>query len=65
MTDKCEHRTCHCPARMDNEYCSDYCATAIDDFETGCRCSHPECASVYTEAIPAINEIAFISGITI
>ena len=20
MTDKCEHRTCHCPARMDSEY---------------------------------------------
>lgn len=45
MTDKCGHSICHCPARMETDYCSEYCETAADDLETGCRCDHPECHS--------------------
>lgn len=43
MTDKCAHSICHCPARMENGYCSEYCEHAEDELETGCRCDHPEC----------------------
>ncbi len=56
MTDKCEHRTCHCPAHMENEYCSDYCETAADDFETGCHCGHPECQLAHTWVPAAFKE---------
>lgn len=45
MTDKCAHPSCHCPARMDTEYCSEACETAKDDEETGCQCGHAECHS--------------------
>lgn len=43
MTDKCAHPPCHCPARMDTEYCSEACEVAKDDEETGCQCGHAEC----------------------
>ena len=47
MTDKCAHPSCHCPAHMDTEYCSEYCELAEDDEEeSGCRCGHAECHSV-------------------
>lgn len=45
MTDKCAHPSCHCPAQMENDYCSEYCESAEGDLETGCRCGHPECHS--------------------
>lgn len=48
MTDKCAHASCHCPAQMDNDYCSEYCETADDDIETGCQCGHPECHLLHT-----------------
>lgn len=68
MTDKCEHRTCHCPARMDIEYCSQYCETAGDDFETGCRCGHAECQSTHTWASTAYfdyENIIHIAGVSL
>lgn len=37
MTDKCAHPSCHCPARMEKDYCSEYCELAEADLETGCR----------------------------
>ncbi len=45
MTDKCAHPSCHCPARMDIEYCSESCELAKDDDESGCQCGHAECHS--------------------
>lgn len=45
MTDKCAHPSCHCPARMDIEYCSEFCEQAEDDAEIGCQCGHAECHS--------------------
>ncbi len=33
MTDKCAHPSCHCPARMDTEYCSESCELAKDEDE--------------------------------
>lgn len=43
QTEQCAHSACNCPARADNEYCSDHCATHKDNTETGCQCGHPEC----------------------
>lgn len=62
MTDKCEHRTCHCPARIDSEYCSAYCETVVDDFDTGCHCGHPECRAAHEQAMESPAERVTISG---
>lgn len=62
MPDKCEHRTCHCHARLDSEYCSVYCETAIDDFDTGCRCGHPECRAVQGQETQPPAEHMTIGG---
>lgn len=49
MTDKCAHQACHCPARMDNEYCSDHCAGLEHENEIHCHCGHPECQTMKEE----------------
>ncbi len=48
MTDKCAYAECHCPARMDQDYCSDYCETAGEQPDSVCLCGHPECHLLHT-----------------
>ncbi|MBK7599099.1 MAG: hypothetical protein IPJ07_11520 [Acidobacteria bacterium] len=42
-TDKCENPICNCPARMDSEFCCEYCEKEHHEPEDGCKCGHPEC----------------------
>jgi hypothetical protein len=43
-TDTCAHKPCRCPAPMAGDYCSEQCEqAATGDFETDCRCGHPQC----------------------
>jgi hypothetical protein len=51
MTDKCAHPLCHCPARMDTEYCSEFCAQASVEAEAGCQCGHAECHYLHTSTV--------------
>ena len=44
---KCAHAMCTCTVGADEQYCSDYCATAAnagtDEAEGACTCGHSEC----------------------
>jgi hypothetical protein len=42
-TELCAHKGCYCAAPAGGDYCSDYCSLDENDFESGCRCGHPEC----------------------
>jgi hypothetical protein len=46
---KCGHAGCTCTVAPDEQYCSDYCATAAHAGKqatgTDCQCGHPECAA--------------------
>jgi hypothetical protein len=39
--ERCQHRTCKCPAPLTSDYCNEYCADAKGGGK--CRCGHPEC----------------------
>jgi hypothetical protein len=40
---KCAHPACHCPARPDSKYCSQYCEDAAGTLEIACNCGHDIC----------------------
>jgi hypothetical protein len=45
---KCAHAMCTCTVAQDEQYCSDYCASAANAGKEAadgeCSCGHPECA---------------------
>lgn len=42
---KCAHELCDCPAALESNYCSTYCADAdkIEILEIKCHCAHDNC----------------------
>jgi len=43
---KCEHPSCHCPAKEGSDFCGAYCEGLADTPEVQCACGHPECEPV-------------------
>ncbi|HWF14343.1 MAG TPA: hypothetical protein VG272_11445 [Candidatus Acidoferrales bacterium] len=43
---KCLHPPCNCNVEIEERYCSEACASAIDQPLVPCPCGHPECVGV-------------------
>ncbi len=40
---KCAHPPCKCIVEVEEPYCSESCASVIDQPHDPCPCGHPEC----------------------